>query len=294
MIAILCHDFNVTDQNDEFLLLFFSPYLLVLLSSFFQDLSHHDNNADEHAKKREPFRPSIHHHSHPDSGSRWRDDERETNTVGRRAPTRWRDANSNLVEAKDREGKWTNRWGPSDDRGRERNEPREPRDKWADPVRDTDHEKDPEKEEYRETRAWKPSVRGRGEAMDPPLPARTPHNKPTGTGMFGHGRGGGRGEVRENGGPPGAFSSSRGRFGSRPYQRGVLSDKSDGGPGGEAGATRYSRMKLLDVYRTTDVKNFKLTATEFTEVASLTEGPFEPFALSAPTTEEVVNLHSPL
>lgn len=212
--------------------------------------------------------------------------------VGRRATTRWRDANSNLVEAKDREGKWTSRWGPPDERGRERNDPREPRDKWADPVRDAEREKDPEKEEHRETRPWKPSGlnRGRGEAMDPPLPVRTPHNKPTGTGIFGHGRGG-RGEGRENGGTPGTFSASRGRFGSRPYQIGVLSDKSDGGLGGESGVMRYSRMKLLDVYRTTDVKNFNLTVNGFTEVASLTEKePFEPFALSAPTSEETVNL----
>ncbi|KAJ3707129.1 hypothetical protein LUZ61_010834 [Rhynchospora tenuis] len=252
-----------------------------------RDSSLHGTNPDEPTKKREPFRPSIHHHS--DSGSRWRDDERETNTVGRRTTSRWRDANFNLVETKDREGKWTSRWGPPDDRGRERNEPR---DKWDDSVRDVEREKDPEKEEHRETRPWKPSAlnRGRGEAMDPPVPVRNLHNRSTGSGMFGHGRGG-RGEIRENGGTPVTFSASRGRFGSRPYQIGAHSDKSDGGPGGEAGVMRYSRMKLLDVYRTTDLKNFKLTVDGFPEVTSLTEKePFEPFALSAPTSEEAMAL----
>ncbi|PKA61937.1 hypothetical protein AXF42_Ash019143 [Apostasia shenzhenica] len=54
---------------------------------------------------------------------------------------------------------------------------------------------------------------------------------------------------------------------------------------------RYSRMKLLDIYRMTDLRDQRISRDGFVEVPSLSQAePIEPLALLAPTAEEVVQL----
>ncbi|KAJ1293375.1 hypothetical protein BS78_01G063200 [Paspalum vaginatum] len=75
---------------------------------------------------------------------------------------------------------------------------------------------------------------------------------------------------------------------SRPFHLGVLSDR----PGGTSrDSLRYSRMKLLEVYRTTDVRNFVTPLDDAEEISSLWEkDPLEPLALIAPNAEEALIL----
>lgn len=61
---------------------------------------------------------------------------------------------------------------------------------------------------------------------------------------------------------------------------------------GESGPLKYSRTKLLDVYRMTDMKLFSKLLDGFVQVPSLTqEEALEPLALCAPNSEEMVILH---
>ncbi|KAJ3670057.1 hypothetical protein LUZ60_010381 [Juncus effusus] len=209
-------------------------------------------NPDEPNSVKKPFRPSSMQQHQTDT--KWRDDERETL---RPAGAKWtKDPNK---DAPPSGTKWTPSW-------RTKDEPRDPR-----PEKEGEKEKD--------ARPWKPSSggRGKGEAMDPALgPPRTK------TFQFGYGRGGGRGE---NGNSNPGYRG--GRYGnSNPgFRAGVLSDRpTDGGPE----YVRYSRMKLLDVYRNTDLKNFKLSNGEIPKMSFVQEEPSEPFALSALTGEESV------
>jgi hypothetical protein len=66
---------------------------------------------------------------------------------------------------------------------------------------------------------------------------------------------------------------------------GGISDK------GESGQLSYSRTKLVDVYRMTDMKSRQLL-NGFVQVPLLTlEEPSEPLALCAPNPEELVNFY---
>jgi hypothetical protein len=113
--------------------------------------------------------------------------------------------------------------------------------------------------------------------------------------MYGYGRGKPDNEIS-------AFPSSRGKFtpstgstnigstgSSRPFHLGLLSDR-PGGASGDRTAFRYSRMKLLDIYRTTShVTDFKMPSDVCEEVSAfLQEEMLEPLALFAPTAEEAV------
>ncbi|WVZ60729.1 hypothetical protein U9M48_010713 [Paspalum notatum var. saurae] len=82
-------------------------------------------------------------------------------------------------------------------------------------------------------------------------------------------------------------SRANSRF-SRPFHLGVLSDR----PGGASrDSLRYSRMKLLEVYRTADVRNFVMPLDDADEISSLwEEDHLEPLALIAPNAEEAVIL----
>ncbi|PAN44746.1 hypothetical protein PAHAL_9G067100 [Panicum hallii] len=74
---------------------------------------------------------------------------------------------------------------------------------------------------------------------------------------------------------------------TRPFHLGVLSDR----PGGAArDSLRYSRMKLLEIYRSTDVTNFAMPLDDAEEISLWQEDPMEPFALIAPNSEEAVIL----
>ncbi|KAL5987059.1 hypothetical protein ACLOJK_041055 [Asimina triloba] len=282
-------------------------------------------------KRRDIFRPSLSlHDTEGGRRDRWRDEERDTNSAirrdrwregdkehtdirkmerwvenparhageGRRAPSeRWTES-SNRENNYDqrRESKWNTRWGPDD------KEPENWREKWLDSGKDAEgprdkgviplnsHGKDMERDSDHYSRSWRSNSsqnRGRGEAPhhQTPLP-----NKQVPMFSYGRGRGenssltisAGRGRVSSGGNTMGN-SSSHLSFGAN-------SDRYEGAYG-DSSNLRYSRTKLLDIYRMTDIRTFQKPLDVFTEVPSLTEvEPVEPLALSAPTTEELVIL----
>ena len=62
----------------------------------------------------------------------------------------------------------------------------------------------------------------------------------------------------------------------------------------ESSFVKYSRAKLLDVYRVTDMSSSERMLDGAVLVPSLTqEEPLEPLALIAPTVEELVNFCDP-
>ncbi|XP_022869662.1 uncharacterized protein LOC111389045 [Olea europaea var. sylvestris] len=139
-------------------------------------------------------------------------------------------------------------------------------------------------------RPWRPNTsyrRGRGEPLHQAL---TP-NKQVSTFVHGRGRG-------EN--PAPTFPLVRGRISSGgssvtniyipPQPVGSFSEKVESGHG-EQSALRYSRIKLLNMYRITDMRSFAKLLGEVDQVPSLTlEEPLEPLAFCTPTPEELVVL----
>lgn len=214
-----------------------------------------------------------------------------------------------------RDNKWSNRWGPPDEKEKEH------RSKWGDGadkeggdgggyqqrhganphnVRDVDREREREREKDRERekekdreldttrndRAWRPSFasRGRGESLH--LGTTPPKLAP------GFGTGRGRGEPYGVG-----FTIGRGRGTaqgpgllhgplSSPIGSIFLGDKWDLG---KDNPFRYPRVKLLDIHRKCGTESFIQYPDGFTEVAQLTQtDPFEPLAFLQPDVEEEV------
>ncbi|KAG7533011.1 GYF domain [Arabidopsis thaliana x Arabidopsis arenosa] len=268
----------------------------------------------DNLKKKDVFRPSL---LDAESGrrDRWRDEERDTlssvrkdrwrngdkdsgdnkkvdrwDNVApkfgepRRGPNdRWTDSgNKDAAPEQRRESKWNSRWGPDD------KETEIPRNRWDEPGKDGEiiREKGPslptgDGDHYR---PWRPSQgRGRGEALHS---QSTPNKQVT---PFSHSRG--RGENTA------IFSAGRGRLSpggslftsasNQSHPPGSASDKGESGPG-ETPHLRYSRMKLLDVYRMADTECYEKFPDGFIEVPSLTsEQPTDPLALCAPSSDEV-------
>ncbi|KAK4434518.1 protein ESSENTIAL FOR POTEXVIRUS ACCUMULATION 1 [Sesamum alatum] len=283
-----------------------------------------DLNANQN--KKDVFRPSI---RDVESGrrDRWRDEERDTNSSVRkdrwkdeerehsnnrwadrwtdssgkqygevrRAPgERWTDSTNRDSHDQRRESKWNTRWGPDD------KEADAVREKWGDSIKETDlhldkgssqppyHVKDERDGDH--YRPWRPnSSYSRGRA-DPHHQASTPNKQaPT----FSHGRG-----RAEN--PAPTFSPGRGRSsftGSSVthltvnlQSRGPILEKGDIGDG-EPHTLKYSRTKLIDIYRTTDMRSCTKFLESVIQVPSLTEEEsIEPQAFCAPTPEELVVL----
>ncbi|URD85907.1 GYF domain [Musa troglodytarum] len=221
----------------------------------------------------------------------------------RRTPSeRWNDSGNKESDQR-RESKWNTRWGPGD------KESDSWREKWSDSGKGgngtpdkgapasylsghgkdiNNHGKETEGEDHY-SRSWRSNYtlgRGRGDSSHHQL--QTPVKQPN---MIGYGR------IRaENGisSAPigrGRFNSSMGSTNSdasRSLHLGFSHEKSDGASG-DLSTIRYARMKLLDIYRTTDIKGFRLSLDEFVEVPSLTQvEPLEPLAFSAPTSDESV------
>ncbi|KAL2459066.1 GYF domain-containing protein [Forsythia ovata] len=281
-----------------------------------------ENLHDNH-KKKDIFRPSV---LDMESGrrDRWRDEERDTNSSvrkdrwregdkeiydnrkvdrwtdssgrhhgeARRAPgERWADS-GNRESSQDQRSKWSTRWGPD---GKETDTMRE---KWGDSNKESDmlldkgpshppyHGKDEKDvEHYRPWRSSTSYSRGR---VEPLQQALTP-NKQVSTFVHGRGRG-------EN--PAPTFSFGRGRISSGgssvtntyipPEPVGSFLEKVESG---EHSTVRYSRTKLLNVYRITDMRSFEKLLGEVDQVPSLTlEDPLEPLAFCTPTPEELVIL----
>ncbi|XVF63886.1 hypothetical protein PTKIN_Ptkin09bG0121900 [Pterospermum kingtungense] len=293
------------------------------------DVMKPSGNGDIHdsLKKKDVFRPSL---LDMETGrrDRWRDEERDTHSLvrkdhwrdgdkepsdtrrmdrwvdnlssrhygeSRRAPSeRWADSgNSDSNYDQRRESKWNTRWGP-DDKTTESS-----RDKWIDSGRDGDmllekglshlssHGKDEkEGDHYRPWRSTSSQNRGRGEPHHHQTLAPS-KQVPT----FSYGRG--RGESH-----PSTFSAGRGRGSSGgnsgasiPSHRQSLGNDKGEMDHGEQSPLRYSRTKLLDLYRRTDTRIYKELLEELLLVPSLTQNEaLEPLALCAPNSDEMVVL----
>ncbi|KAK3231592.1 hypothetical protein Dsin_003473 [Dipteronia sinensis] len=279
-------------------------------------------------KKKDVFRPSLldmetgrrdrwrdeERDSHPSMRKdRWRDGEKEhgdnrkmdrwtENTSirnfgeTRRAPSeRWNESgNRDTNYDQRRESKWNTRWGPDDKEKEGLHE------KWTDSGKDGDlpidkgsshvssHGKDErEGESFRPWRSNSSQSRGRGEL--PHHQTLTPNKQVP---PFSHSRG--RGENTP------VFSAGRGKLTSsgnslnssstHSQSPGLFSDKVESSHG-EYRPLRYSRIKLLDVYRTTDMRAYQRLLEGLAQVPSLTqEEPLEPLAFFAPTSEEMAVL----
>lgn len=281
-----------------------------------------EETVDNSNKKKEVFRPSV---LDMESGrrDRWRDEERDTNSSvrrdrwregdkdhgdnrkmdrwtdssgrhygeARRNPTeKWADSgNRETNHDQRRESKWNTRWGPDD------KEADSLRDKWTDAVKDADlfekgsthhgyHGKDEREGDH--YRPWRSNPHGRGKA-DPAYSQVATPNKPAH--MFGHGRG-----RVENSNP--TFSLGRGRVSSmsnsssQTQSIGSLSEKVESSSSDPI-PLKYSRNKLLEVYRVTDSRSSEKYLRGVLQVPSLTQDePIEPLAFCAPTPEELVIL----
>ncbi|OMO87603.1 hypothetical protein CCACVL1_08894 [Corchorus capsularis] len=280
-------------------------------------------------KKKDVFRPSL-LDMETGRRDRWRDEERDTHSSARkdhwrdgdkelsdtrrmdrwadnlpsrhygearRAPSeRWTDSgNRDSNHDQRRESKWNTRWGP-DDKDTEGS-----RDKWTDSGRDGDmpldkglshlssHGKDErEGDHYRPWRSASSQSRGRGE---PPHHQTLTPSKQVPTFSYGRGRGenhsstfsAGRGRGSSGGNSVASITSHRQPLGN-------ISDKSEIGHG-EPSPLRYSRTKLLDVYRRTDMRSYQKLIEELVQVPSLAQDePLEPLALCAPSSDEMVVL----
>ncbi|KAK6115360.1 hypothetical protein DH2020_007629 [Rehmannia glutinosa] len=284
-----------------------------------------DDLIDNH-KKKDVFRPSV---LDTESGrrDRWRDEERDTNSSVRKdrwkegerehgdnrrvdrkvdssgrhygearraSGERWTDSGNRENHDQRRETKWNTRWGPDD------KEADAVREKWGDSNIEDDvlldkgsshipsHGKD--ERDGDQYRPWRPnSSYSRGRA-DPHHQTLTPNKQvPT----FSHGRG--RGEN-----PAPSFSLGRGKFSpggnsvthtaKHVQPHGPLIEKGETGYG-ELHSLNYSRTKLIDIYRTTDMISCAKYLEGIVQVPSLTqEVPIEPLAFCPPTPEELVIL----
>ncbi|KAF8732319.1 hypothetical protein HU200_016303 [Digitaria exilis] len=249
------------------------------------------------------WRETDKEHGDPRKVERWSDDTSKYSVDSRRAPQeRWGDSNNKEGSYDQRrENKWTGRWVSSD------KESENWRDRWGDSGKEGDtsrekgfspyahnkdvnnYEKDTERDDN-VSRSWKSSYpvgRGRGDLSH--YPSQTPQKS---SAAYGYGRGK----------PDNDFANfpSRGKFtsgssavssgSSRPFHLGLLSDR-PGGASGDRSAFKYSRMKLLDIYRSCDVTDFKIPVDCFEEVSVfLEENALEPLALSAPIAEEAAIL----
>lgn len=278
----------------------------------------HDNQ-----KKKDVFRPSV---LDMESGrrDRWRDEERDTNSAVRR--DRWREGDKEIGDGRKverwsdssgrhhgearrvpgerwtdsgnresnhdqrRESKWNTRWGPDE------KEADAVREKWSNPSKDSEmhlekgspglayHGKDEREGDH--YRPWRPSSHGRGRS-EPSHQAFTPNKQiPT----YSHGRG------REDGATA-TFSLGRGRAlsGGTPMLKGsphvqlvgAFSEKSES----VLSPIRYSRIKMLDVYRVTAMQSLRNFSDVIVQVPSLTQDePLEPLALCVPSAEELAIL----
>jgi hypothetical protein len=280
----------------------------------------------ESHKKKDVFRPSL-LDMEPGRRDRWRDEERDTNSSMRK--DRWRDGEKDLGDIRRtdrwmenssirqlgevrrapserwsdssnrdsnyeqrRESKWNTRWGPDD------KEAEGLREKWIDSGRDGDvhldkgmshvanHGKDErEGDHYRPWRSSTLQSRGRGE---PPHHQSLTPNKQVSTFSYGRGRG-------ENTPPTFSLGRGRGSYGgtstTNTHSLGTGADKVESGQG-EPYRLRYSRTKLLDVYRTTDMSSHRRLVDGFVKVPNLTQDEsLEPLALCVPNSEEMVILY---
>ncbi|KAL3505290.1 hypothetical protein ACH5RR_035131 [Cinchona calisaya] len=279
----------------------------------------------ENNKKKDVFRPSV---LDMESGrrDRWRDEERDTSSAVRRdrwregdkepgdnrKTDRWTDSSGRhngearrgqterRTDSGNKEGnhdqrwesKWNTRWGPDD------KESDNVREKWTESSKDSDllldkgsshlsyHGKDEKEGDH--SRPWRlNSSHSRGKVEHPPPHQTLTPNRQASVVAHGQGRG-------ETTGP--TFSVGRGRVSyvnntsSQLQSVGSLAEKGENAHG-ESLPWRYSRTKLLDVYRMTDTRLSEKFFNGILQVPSLTEEePIDPLALCPPTPEELMVL----
>ncbi|XP_047975783.1 protein ESSENTIAL FOR POTEXVIRUS ACCUMULATION 1-like isoform X2 [Salvia hispanica] len=273
--------------------------------------------------KKDVFRPSI---RDMESGrrERWRDEERDTNSsvrkdqwregerelhgnrrvdrwadspgkqygeVRRTPVERWADPANKEGHDQRRESKWNTRWGPDD------KEVDAVREKWGGSSKENDtildkgssqpraHAK--EERDGDHFRPWRPSSSySRGRA-DPHHQASPPNKQVP---VLSHGRGRG-----ENHAP--TFSIGRGKVNSMgssvshlASNHGPILEKDDS-VNSEPHALKYSRAKLIDIYRSVDLRSCTKFLEGLIHVPSLTQDEYvEPMAFCSPTPEELVIL----
>ncbi|XP_061370655.1 protein ESSENTIAL FOR POTEXVIRUS ACCUMULATION 1-like isoform X2 [Gastrolobium bilobum] len=278
------------------------------------------NGEDMHdgPKRKDVFRPSM---LDSESGrrDRWRDEERDTKSSIRRdhrrdgdkdlgdarrvdrwtenprrgTSDRWNDSGNRETNFDQRrESKWNTRWGPDD------KEQEGLREKWSDSGKDGDLHQDkglsqisnPGKDEKEgdHYRPWRPnSSHSRGK-VEPSHHRNVTPNKQVST--FSYGRG--RGEDTPPGitfgrARPGSGGSSVNSASMHSQYPGTVLDKVES-EHGEACPFKYSRTKLLDVYKITDMHTHRKLVDDFVQVPSLTQDePLEPLALCATNSEEL-------
>ncbi|KAF3775556.1 PERQ amino acid-rich with GYF domain-containing protein 2 [Nymphaea thermarum] len=228
------------------------------------------------------------HNEHRKS-ERWSENLSNRNTGETRRPPieRWSDSSSrDATYDQRRESKWNTRWGPDD------KESESWREKWSDTGRDVDstrdkvtpftssHAKDADRDLDQYSRSWRATSQNRGRGDTSHHSSVTPTRQVP---MFGSGRG--RGDN-----VPFNFSAGRGRSiysastGNNVPMRIGTPEKGEAIHGDNL-TLRYTRTRLLDIYRTTDMKTYKkpdgLDASGLTHVE-----PLVPLAFSSPTIEE--------
>ncbi|CAL0305831.1 unnamed protein product [Lupinus luteus] len=191
-----------------------------------------------------------------------------------------------------RESKWNTRWGPDG------KEPEAVREKLDDSGKDSDlhmgrglshisNQGKDEKEGDR-YRPWRPnSAQSRGR-VDPPYIQNVTPKKQVPTFFHGRGRGEDTPPVftigRAHPGSGGSYRNTTSTYSEYP---GTVLDKFEN-EHEEFCPFRYSRTKLLDVYRVTDMHTDRKLVDAFVQVSHLTkDDPLEPLALCAPNSEEL-------
>lgn len=280
----------------------------------------------DHQKKKEVFRPSV-KDVEATRRDRWREEERDTNSSIRR--DRWREGDKGLIDGRKvdrwtdsagrhygearrvpverfpdsgnresshdqrRESKWNTRWGPDN------KEADGLREKWSDFSKDDDFpiEKGPsglayhgkDEREGDHYRPWRPnSSQSRGR-MDPPHHLTMTPNKHTFTVSQGRGRGENAPTFSHGRGRIPSVGSSMNEVSSHIQSHSVLSEKVESAHD-ESSPLRYSRTKLLSVYRTTDMGYTSKYLEGVAQIPSLMqEEPLEPLAICAPSAEELVS-----
>ncbi|PWA82837.1 GYF-like protein [Artemisia annua] len=263
-------------------------------ASSFSTFVNHSGN-DIH-KKKDVFRPSMLEKNR----ERWHDEEREINSSARK--DRWRGEEKELVENRKvdrwtdnpsgryhgqthrapserladsgnkeanhdprRESKWSSRWGPDD------KETDSVHDKWTDSGKDewdTDH-----------PRPWRSSSALSRGKIEPSSYQSPTSNKLSPMGVHGRGRG-------ENHHP--TFSIGRGRGAVEWNPMNSIDSHPLASFSAKGDRYYYSRAKLLDLYRVTDMRSSERVLDGAMVVPLLTqEEPLEPLALIEPTPEEV-------
>ncbi|KAG0455637.1 hypothetical protein HPP92_024929 [Vanilla planifolia] len=246
-------------------------------------------------KKKDVYRPSF--HDIDGRRDRWHEEEREVNTTIRR--DRRREGEKELVDSRKsrtenayeqrRESKWNTRWGPDVKDSEHRREKWSGKDGESRDKEASNHGKNTHKEEDYHSRSWRlspPLINERGETT-----TYLPLNQNKSIPNMGYGRGKGDNGVS-------VFSAGRGRattntFGMNigsTHPLGTASERSNCSHG-DTPILRYSRMKMLDIYRATNFKDYNKSFIGLVEVPSLMEAePLEPLAINAPISDELVIL----